>query len=140
MKKLWKYILIVGIIGIITAVIVSLYVFRKTDDSVAKQTPDFKLSCSQIVSEFEKDEPQANTKYLDKIIEVEGTIAELSSDTSGVNIILRDENETSGICCSFGKSQKIDITELKLGSKIVIKGICTGYLMDVVLNRGAIVE
>jgi hypothetical protein len=140
MKKLWKYVAIIVLIGIVIAIAVSLFVFRKADDSVAKQQPDFKVTCTEIVSAFEKDEPQANEKYLDKILEVEGTIAELSSDTSGVNITLREEGATSGVTCSFSTSQKIDIKELKLGSKLTFKGICNGYLMDVTLNRGAIVK
>jgi hypothetical protein len=140
MNKLWKYVAIIFVIGIVVAVAVGLFVFRKADDSVAGQKSDYKLKCSEIVNEFETNEEQANTKYLDKIVEIEGTIAELSSDTSGVNIILRDENAVSGVTCSFGISQKIDIKELKLGSKLTVKGICTGYLMDVTLNKGAIVK
>jgi hypothetical protein len=140
MSKLWKYIALVCGIGIVIAIAVAFFVFRKADDSVADKKADFKLKCSEIVGEFEADEQKSNTKYLDKIVEVEGIIAELGSDTSGVNITLRDEGAISGVTCSFSVSQKIDIKELKLGSNLVIKGICTGYLMDVTLNKGAIVK
>jgi hypothetical protein len=140
MKILWKYIAIFFSIVIAVLVTVYLIVFRKADDSVAGLNPKYKLSCSVLVNEFEKDEDLANAKYLDKIVEIEGTIAELSSDTSGVHITLHDENATSGITCSFSISQNIDIKELKLGSTIVIKGICTGFSMDVTLNKGTIVK
>jgi len=140
MKKFLKYVGILFVIGLIIGVAVFLFVFRKSSDSIAKETPAFKVNCGQIVSEFESNEQASNTKYLDKVIEVSGTIAELSSDTSGVNITLRDENATSGVTCSFGLSQKIDIKELKLGSPLTCKGICTGFLMDVTLIKGALVN
>jgi hypothetical protein len=140
MKRFFKYIGILFVIGILVGVAVFLFVFRKSSDNIANETPAFKVSCTQLVSEFESNEQVANTKYLDKVIEVSGTIAELNSDTSGVNITLRDENATSGVTCSFGISQKINIKELKLGSPLTCKGICTGFLMDVTLIKGALVK
>jgi len=138
MKKGWKYIIALSVIGLLAAAIVSLYVFRKSDNSVKGKKPDFKVLCSEIVSEFENDEQSASAKYVDKIIEVEGEIAEISSDEESYVVILREPDSFSGVSCSVSKGE-ISESELgKTGDKIKIKGICTGYLMDVTLNKGAL--
>lgn len=138
MKKGWKYIIALSVIGLIVAAIVSLYVFRKSDNSVAGKKPDFKVQCYDIVSEFESDEQSASTKYVDKIVEVEGEIAEISSDEESIVIMLKDPNSFSGVSCSISKGEITESEIGKIGDKIKVKGICTGYLMDVTLNRGAL--
>ena len=136
MKKGWKYIIALSVIGLIVAAIVSLYVFRKSDNSVAGKKPDFKVLCSEIVNEFESDEQSASTKYVDKIVEVEGVIAEISSDEESYVIILKDPDSFSGVSCSISKEEIKEDEIGKAGDKIKIKGICTGYLMDVTLIKG----
>ncbi|MBP7508763.1 MAG: hypothetical protein KA807_13185 [Prolixibacteraceae bacterium] len=138
MKKGWKYIIALSVIGLIVAAIVSLYVFRKSDNSVAGKKPDFKVLCSEIVNEFESDEQSASTKYVDKIVEVEGVIAEISSDEESYVIILKDPDSFSGVSCSISKEEIKEDEIGKAGDKIKIKGICTGYLMDVTLIKGAL--
>ncbi len=138
MKKGWKYIIALSVIGLIVAVIVSLYVFRKSDNSVAGKKPDFKVLCTEIVNEFEADEQSASIKYVDKIVEVEGEIAEINTDEGSYVIILREPDSFSGVSCSIGKEVNSENEIGKVGDKIKIKGICTGYLMDVTLNKGAI--
>lgn len=140
MKKSWKILIGLAIVGAIVAVIVSLYVFRKTDDSVAGKKADYKVTCAEIVSEFEADEQQAGQKYIDKIIEVEGVIAEITTAEESVVVLVREEDSFSGVSCSIGKSQVKDGLPYNVGDNIKVKGICTGYLLDVTLNRGAIVK
>ncbi len=140
MKKSWKILIGLAIVGVIVAVIVSLYVFRKTDDSVAGKKADYKVACSEIVSEFESDEQQAGQKYIDKVVEVEGVIAEINTGEESVIILLRDEDSFSGVSCSIGDSQVKGELPYNVGDRIKVKGICTGYLLDVTLNRGAIVK
>lgn len=140
MKKIWKIVAALVVVGIIAAVVVALYVFRKPIESVANQKADFTIQADSLLMAFESDENAANAKYLDKIIIVKGTIAEITSDTSGYTVILRDETSLSGVSCLLGKDQKEKAATLTLGQELTLKGICNGYLMDVVLNKGAIVE
>lgn len=140
MKKIWKIAAALLVVGIIAAVVVTLYVFRKPIESVANQKADFTIQADSLLMAFESDENAANAKYLDKVIIVKGTIAEITSDTSGYTVILRDETSLSGVSCLLGKDQKEKAATLTLGQELTLKGICNGYLMDVVLNKGAIVE
>lgn len=138
MHKLLKIALILAGIGIITAALVALYVFRKPVENVANKKTDFVLTSSELVNDFEGNETTANKKYVDKIIEVSGVVAEISNDTTGQTLILREADAVSGVSCSFAKSQSTEISSIKVGEKAKIKGQCAGYLMDVKLNKCAI--
>ena len=135
-----QIIIIAGvIIGIVVVGLIFLKVFQPASRSVDKINPDFTLSSTTLVSEFENDEKMANSLYLDKIIEVSGTIANISDDGSVVVVTLKEPESLSGVLCSFDKNF-ISMEKMSLGTKVTIKGICTGYLLDVVLTKCALVE
>ncbi len=137
MKKYLKIIVGLVVIGIIAAIAVGLYVFRKAPESVANKKADIIVSCKQLVSEYETDEQAANQKYLDKVLEVTGIVADISNDSSGINITLRDNESIQGVVCRI--VEKNDFSDnISVGDSITVKGICTGYLMDVILNKGVI--
>jgi hypothetical protein len=138
MHKLVKIALVLIGLGVIAAAIIALYVFRKPSDNVADKKAEFTITCAALLSEFDSNEVVANKKYVDKIIEVTGVVAEISSDTTGQTFILRDTDAMSGVSCSFAKSQSGEIAALKVGETTKIKGLCAGYLMDVKLNKCAV--
>jgi hypothetical protein len=95
------------------------------------------IEASQLFSEFETSEVGANQKYLNKVISVTGTIVELNTNQDGASIILLEtENPMFGVSCTL--EEKSDL--VNVGSQVTIKGICTGYLSDVVVNRGRVVK
>jgi len=65
----------------LAAVLVWKYTFKKSDTSVVKQKPDVEISALALLQEFETDETNANTKYLDKVILVSGTIDSVTEDS-----------------------------------------------------------
>ena len=65
---------------------------------------------------------------------VSGTVDSVTEDSLGYSVYLKEKDAISGIVCSFDKSS-IDSARVKPGAQINVKGICTGYLMDVVLNK-----
>jgi type II secretory pathway pseudopilin PulG len=132
-----RTILIIIIVIILAAVAVYLYVFRKTEASVASREADYSVTANDLVNAFETDENAANVKYLDKVVKVQGTVAEINENNNEISVILREPGTTSGVTCSFDESA-LKKDRLKSGQKVFIKGICTGYLMDVVLNRCAL--
>ena len=109
------------------------YLFNKPHQSIADETPAFSLDATTLVGEFDKDEKSANTKYLGKIIEVNGVVAEKLKDKNGnINVTLQGA-DLSGVGCEFEPNAQSSLASLKEGQEVKIKGICTGVLMDVVL-------
>ena len=57
-----------------------------------------------------------------------------------ITIILETEDPISGINCSLTNDYNLEIDSLYSGKQIIIKGVCSGKLIDVVLNNCLIIE
>jgi len=89
-----------------------------------------------LFAEFEKDEAAANRNYLDKVVQVSGTISEILTNQSGeVVFVLETDNPMFGVTCTMQGEEK----DIAPGTQVTVRGICTGYLSDVVINRGILI-
>ncbi|QQS51212.1 MAG: hypothetical protein IPM71_00365 [Bacteroidota bacterium] len=129
-----RIILIVLVLGVLGALITYAFVFRKSATNVNSAKAELEISSDSLLFYFEQDEVRANTLYLDKVIKVSGTIAEISSTETGVSIYLKNPDTMSGVLCGFSETPH-GLEALKVGDMVSIKGICRGYLMDVNLNK-----
>ena len=133
-----KYILIFLALGFLAAVIAWKYTFRKSESSVSSKKADLTIEAPALLKAFETNEDSANSLYLDKIVQVSRSVGSITTDSLGYSVYLRNEGEVSGILCSFDK-MALNPKQIQVGSRITIKGLCTGYLLDVNLNKCAIV-
>lgn len=135
MKK--KQILIVLlIVTIAIAFIIYLYTFRKVAPNVSHRKADAELTAVKLLEAFENNEQSANTLYLGKILIVSGTVESVSMD-SLPSVYIKDPTSVSGVICGFDQNAP-DVSNIQKGAEIRIKGICSGYLMDVILNKCSI--
>ena len=135
MKK--KQILIVLLIAALGVVfIIYQYTFRKAAPNVAHKKADAELTAIDLLEAFERNEQSANTLYLGKILIVSGTVESVSLD-SLPSVYIKDPTSVSGVICGFDQNAS-GIASVQKGAEIRIKGICTGYLMDVILNKCSI--
>jgi predicted phosphodiesterase len=139
MSKKVLIIILVFILGIMGALITYLWTFRKTDLSVSSKNTDFEISAGELLQHFENDEVSANETFVDKVIIVKGPVDTVSEDSLTITVYLKEEDAVSGVLCSFDKSV-ISAEGLNKGNVVRIKGICSGYLMDVILNRCSLEE
>jgi hypothetical protein len=137
-KKFW-YFLAFLIVGMLVAIAAWKYTFKKSESSVASRKTDITIEASLLLQAFESNEDSANVRYLDKILQVSGTIESVLEDSLGYSVYLKEKDALSGIMCSFSKSA-FDPALIKTGSQAAIKGLCTGYLLDVVLNKCSVVS
>ncbi len=118
---------------ILAAVGYAYYLYNKPHQSIADETPDFKLNAVTLVNDYDIDEKAANDKYLGKIIEVKGVISEKVKDENGKYNITLQAADLAGVGCEFDTKYQSEIKNLQEGQEVRIKGVCTGVLMDVVL-------
>ena len=111
------------------------YLFNKPVSSLADVKPEYSIEASSLIVQFEDNEEKANEMYLDKIIETSGQVLKIVDNK---NIYLDTGNPISSVICEMGDNQ--DISKLKVGDQVKIKGLCTGYLMDVVLVRSIVIK
>jgi hypothetical protein len=114
----------------------SLY-FKKHKD-LSTTRADYVLTATDLQKEFENNEQTASEKYVNKIIEVTGMVTSVNlDDSSNINISLKTGSDLSSVICTFASS---DTTEFKKGEEITLRGDCSGFLMDVLLNNCAIIR
>lgn len=107
---------IAGIIGYI--------MYSKQTPDIVQDDADVKVTAKDLVTAFEKDTVAAGKMYLDKVIEVTGTIK--SVDTSGA-VIMGEEGSASDIVIGLDRRHLRDVDKLKAGQIAVLQGICSGY-------------
>jgi hypothetical protein len=132
-------ILLFLILALVAAFVVWQYTFRKTSTSVDDQKTDLECTATELVTAFETDETAANALYLGKILEVSGTVEAVTEDSLGISVYLKDQDALAGVMCSFDR-QNVESALLLNGTQVTVKGLCTGYLMDVVLNKCLLVQ
>ncbi len=140
MTRFFKIFFIVSLLLIVVAGIITWkWVFKEQDKTVGSSHSDFILPASELVKDFETDENKADDKYLNKIITVSGTIDSETINENEITVILKNRGETAGVSCNFDKTT-VEKNMLKNGKTITVKGVCTGFLMDAVLTRCALIQ
>lgn len=139
MKKPVKIVLISIVVLGVAGLSAGLFLFNKKHSDLNKVKPDFKVEASIIQKEFEENEATATSKYLNKIIEVSGQVQSVKQgDGFASSINLKTGSEMSSVICTFSSSD--DISGLAVGRDITVRGECSGFLMDVLLNNCVIVK
>lgn len=120
----------IGILLLILAA-VGWYLYNKPHAGVANIEADVSVTAAQLYKDFQQDETLANKKYLNKVIEVSGNIADVQH-INDVQIILLNSGETlGGVSCRLNNSDNNKNYTVKKSGKLTVKGRCSGYLMDV---------
>jgi hypothetical protein len=138
MKTWLKIVLIVIGIGIISGGIVAYKIFTKPHRDVSAEKT-VTLTAQGLYDAFRTNEANANQLYLDKAIELSGEVLEVSTNQDGKTVVNFKTNDPLFVInCTF----KTNPVELKPGTTITFKGICTGYIPDanVVINEGVLVK
>ena len=133
-----KRILQFGLIALLIGGGIGYYMWNKPHEAIGK--PDIALTATEIMAEFDKDEAEAMKKYVGHdgntiVVQVSGKIADVKNDTSGITIALDTGDPINGVSCVLDRFTKHPHTDFKVGEDIKLKGLCTGKLSDVVLDR-----
>ena len=135
MNAIVKY----SLVGLALALLVGGYVgykmWNKPHRDVVDAKADVTLEATALFNQFSTDEAAANSQYLDKIVQVCGTVAQVSNENNVVTIQLEAGDLLGGVLCELDNLSEHARTDFQVGEKVCFKGICTGYLTDVVLNR-----
>lgn len=112
------------------------YQYNRPVASLEDKEADVILSAPDLLKAFESNEAEANKNYLEKVIEVKGEVVKIEGDSTKKSVYLNTGNEMSAVICEMEAGA--DTEGVTAGSSVVVKGKCTGYLMDVVLVQSVI--
>ena len=114
--------------------------YQKPPPEIREQKAGREITAVELLKAFQQDEMAGNTKYVDKVLIVSGTVTGIQTDSSGqATVSLQTNDGMAAVTCSFYQDDA-GVKKLKTGSGARIKGICTGMLADVVLNKCSLVE
>lgn len=133
-KKIIIFILVLGSVG----AFIGYKVYNKPHVDVAETSADINITANKILEEFSEDETLANSKYLEKIIAVKGEIADIKIEKEKGIITLKTNDDFGSILCHLSTEATKELDSLNVGQTITVKGICTGFLMDVILVKSEI--
>ncbi len=129
--KIKNILIVLALLGASGAAL-GYYLWNKPHRNVEAAKADFSVQAPDLFTQYASDETVANAKYLDKIITVCGEVSDVTSEAGLVKVQLIGGNEMGGVSCELEPGATFSPAK---GSQVCLKGICTGYLMDVVLNR-----
>ena len=131
-KKILVTILILILIGVATGV----YLWNKPHKKV-ENAKGISILATELSKEYTANEKAADSKFLNKAIEVSGTISEVDKNQDGgLMIVLRTDDSTAGIQCAL-RDKGIFVNK---NQKIVLKGFCSGNGITGVLLTDCIIK
>ena len=109
---------------VVVAAIIGYRMYSKAEPDVTQDKADVMITAKALVEAFEKDTAAARRQYIDKIVEVSGTVK--SVDTSGA-VVMGEEGTPSEVVIGLDRRHLTDAAQLKAGSTAVLQAICSGY-------------
>ena len=93
------------------------FTYNKPHKDFSGAQADITLEAAKLYEHYQNNLSDANLKFLDKVLLVNGPVTELNS-----NLVIIGGN----VVCSLDSSYVLD-TGIKLDDKIFVKGRCIGY-------------
>ncbi|MEO8766412.1 MAG: hypothetical protein ABI416_19085 [Ginsengibacter sp.] len=142
MKRKYIYLLILAVVVCGGAAIVYKIWNKPFSDPLSGDA--IRISATRLFADFSKNETDAQKKYVpqklgDKKLEITGEIDDIGkNEDNETYYILKTGDENFGVKCIFDKGNEDE--DAMEGNTIVVRGFCTGYNMDVIVNRCKVVK
>ena len=137
MRKMTKIIYAIAVVAI-TALGGYYYVFvySKTHHRNVQSEKGIVIQADSLSAAYQADEKNANVLYLNKAVEISGTIVSIDKNQEGkITLILGRSDSFSNVSVTLISTTPIS---QKIGETITIKGVCTGALSDVIITEGVV--
>jgi len=122
------------------ALIIGLSLYNTPHVDIHKAKADLAVMAEDVLKDYQSNETRANRKYVDRILEVEGRITRVTFDNGNSIVTLEGEEGKPGIICQMLPEHNLNVLKFKERDSVKIKGVCTGYLIDVMMVRCVFVD
>ena len=137
MRKITKLIYAIAVLAIIAAgVYYYVFVYSKTHHRNVQSEKGIVNQADSLSAAYQANEKNANTLYLNKAVEVSGTIVSIDKNQEEkITLIIGRSDSFSNVSVTLISTTPIS---QKIGETITIKGVCTGALSDVIVTEGVV--
>ncbi len=136
MNKKVKTSAYVILILLIAGTIAAYFMWHKPKRDVADEK-GIEISAAQLVKDYQGNEDSANLKYLNKAIQVTGSVTEVKNNQEGKpTVMLASDDAFAGVFCTLKENSE----GLPKGSTVTLKGICSGMLSDVRIRDAVVIK
>ena len=123
-KKILVAVLVIVVISVCTGV----FMWNKPHPEARHGIP---ITAIDLTKAYNVDERKANSAYLDKVLEVSGTVSDISKNQdSGIVVTLDTGDPLTGVLCTL----KDKTANPAKGQALTIIGFCRGNNLGVVVN------
>ena len=137
MRKMTKLIYAIAVVAI-TALGGYYYVFvySKTHHRNVQSEKGIVIQADSLSAAYQANEKNANALYLNKAVEISGTIVSIDKNQEGkITLIIGRPDSFSNVSVTLISTAPLS---QKIGESITIKGVCTGALSDVIVTEGVV--
>ena len=134
--------IILGVLIIIAAgTATGLYYYNKPVESLKNKSADIRITSEKLFSDFAANEENANKVYLNKIINVAGSVTSVNKNNDGsITLQLQSDDAMGSVTCKMEINETVTAARVAVGTLVSVNGKCTGYLMDVIMVNCGLLE
>ena len=114
---------------------IGVYKYNEAQPDTSDIQADVQISAMAIMETYESNEPHANDLYLNKYVDVTGTIAKIVTDEK-CSLYLKTNSMLGFVIAEL--SDCSITSDIREGSSVTVRGLCSGYLSDVILVRSVL--
>ena len=136
------------LVGILIVVVIVAVLWSGLDgifpgSAKAPQIPQdeaIAISAGQLYQEYRNNEVAADLRYKGRLLKVTGIVDRVGEDILGYPYIkiVDKEGDWGGVICTYPKTESSRwlLARHNRGDTVTVTGICKGYLVNVLLERG----
>lgn len=132
-RKNKLFLLILSLLLLVNGYCYLVPMFKTSDKNLENEVAELVLNSQDLINSYTLNEEKSDSLYAGKIIEVTGFIKKISFLNNRNTIILNSNTDSFGVICDLHANEVEKIKQLKENQKIRVKGICKGFLKDVIL-------
>ena len=113
-----------------------VFIYSKTHHRNVQSEKGIVIQADSLSAAYQANEKNANALYLNKAVELSGTIVSIDKNQEGkITLIIGSADSFSNVSVTLISTAPLT---QKIGESITIKGVCTGALSDVIVTEGVV--
>ena len=130
--------------GLIVIVLIGWLVYtnlyNKSHREIAAEEAVVFLQAPELFNAYTSNEVRADSLYLNKVLQVQGAVENILHNEQGAITLVLEGTDLFGISCELAESETQKAAQIKIGNTVILKGLCNGMLVDVVLAKCVLIE